>query len=159
MTEPKTDYRLSFDDSDVLSEVMSWWKGLNDQYTGERNRLRRSNSLDEVQTQKGFLRLRNRLQDHGSFSRERVALVSNVLSHVESNVDQSLAERMQGTVNERRFDRLLETDDLNRLATMMIRLIGLIDKRVSVIDCAVKLYFWSDNVKKELASEFYSHLR
>lgn len=159
MTETETRERRSFNDSEVLSELTSWWKQLHEHYTGERNRLRRSNSLDEVQTKKGFLRLWNRLAEHGSFPRERVALVSQVLSHVETNVEAGLAERMRDSVNERRFDRLLETENLNRLATTMIRLVDLIDNRVSVMDTATTLFYWGDESKKNLASEFYSHLR
>lgn len=153
------DARSEFDSSSVLSDVMSWWNSMHDSYPGERNRLKRAGCLNEVQIQKGYFRLKNRLDEQGSFSNERVAVVARVLVHIRTHSEDSLGNRMiQADLHEHRFQNLLAIEDLDELADSMTRILSVLQNRASVFDTATTLYYWSDSIKQSLASTYYSTL-
>jgi CRISPR system Cascade subunit CasB len=59
-------------------------------------------------------------------------------------------------VRDVRFRRLMAVDDRDELFTMLGRLIRLLDDRVKPESLVQGTFFWSENIKRRWALQYYS---
>ena len=156
--------KLDFsNDSPLLKELSGWWREL-DQNRGLRAELRRARSITEVVmippfhfTGRKFAKFFPQRVD-----KLRLAMILGLLAHVKQPTTLKLAKQMatgdRPRVSELRFKRLLryERDDLYQ---PLVRVIQLLDGQVNIGDLAKLCFYWGDNIRRELAFDYYPYLR
>ena len=103
---------------DETSAIKKWFDWIHDEsQRGERARLRRCTTLDEVLLQPAFYRLCQPLPRLEKFALEGLALIAGLLALVKTQVDSPLPELLANkgadkpVFSELRFQRLLASDD------------------------------------------------
>lgn len=165
MTE-STEASPSFKSAPVQGRVRSWWTSLSEN-RGDRAELRRCRSVDEALLTEAYHKLRIRIADTGlQFAEGQLGPVAGLLAHVDEDTGggAGLGAQMAGgdpeadvPVSGRRFRRLLRHESRDDLYRPMIRIIRLLDRRVSVGELARDVYFWSTGVRQRWARTYYEN--
>ncbi len=179
---------VQFKDGPVLGYLSTWHKALDSTGSdkaegmhlanrGDRARLRRCRSIDDVLLTPSYYALREGLKSKGFDAQQhkdgdrRLATVVGLLSHIKENQTgadfaEQLATRRKDSQDAKlsglRFRRLLTIDDRDKLFEKMIGVIRLLDGTLNVQDFAKDLYYWRPDsqcwVKKSWAQAYYSRL-
>jgi len=165
MTDP-TEKPPSFASAPVQGRLRSWWEDLSEN-RGDRAELKRSHSVDEVLLTEAYHKLRLRVAGTGlQFTGNQLGPVAGLLAHVDEDAPNggALGAHMAGgspeedvPVSGRRFRRLLEHESRDDLYRPMIRIIRLLDRRLSVGALAKDVYFWDTGVRKRWARSYYEN--
>jgi CRISPR system Cascade subunit CasB len=165
MTDP-TEKPPSFASAPVQGRLRSWWEGLSEN-RGDRAELKRSRSVDEVLLTEAYHKLRLRIAGTGlQFTDDQLGPVAGLLAHVDEDAPNgdALGAHMAGgspeedvPVSGGRFRRLLEHENRDDLYRPMIRIIRLLDRRLSVGVLARDVYFWGTGVRKRWARSYYEN--
>ena len=143
--------------------VMAWWAGL-EKNKGGRAELRRAKTLDQVFFSPAFHTLYRKLKPTKWHSKENIALIAGVLSHVTTHANaRSFGEQMASSgkngskarVSGLRFRRLLQNKTAEDAYGPLIRIVRLLDKKADVSKLANNLYWWNDRTKQEWAFSYY----
>lgn len=144
----------------VLEKLAAWWRGL-DNDRAARAILRRAESITAVALTAPYQRLYRQLCQAGwdesapDYRKERLAAVVGLLAHISANGPMTLPEAMSDgdkpPVSELRFQRLLESRDLDTLFSGLRRALPLIERTVNVKALAGDVFNWGDKVRKEWA--------
>jgi CRISPR system Cascade subunit CasB len=140
--------------------LLDWWRELpND--TGGRATLRRAPDLTAVVMQPAFQRLRRRLLTAGwpdePWRNDRLAAAAGLLAQVREHAEGALPAAMSQSdgdkprVSPLRFQRLLESPDVDALFTGLRRTLPLLQHRADVLAIANDLLLWGDGVRKRWA--------
>ncbi len=165
MSEKKTK-RLFQTGDDSVAILRSWWQWL-EQHRGDRAVLRRASSPTEVVFSPAYHHLLGQLQQQEyKVSREALAAVVGLASHVKGDVgtDKSIAQLMAGSrpsgsgakVSGLRFRRLLAVTGRDELYPFLIRVIRLLDGKVNLLSLANSAYWWNEITRKQWAYEYYA---
>ncbi|HCO43861.1 type I-E CRISPR-associated protein Cse2/CasB [Immundisolibacter sp.] len=144
-----------------------WWNGLNDQ-RGDRAQLRRAHNITAVVLTPAYQRVYRRLRAAGwrhaadAPVNDRLAAIVGLLAHVETHGDASLPQAMSArkpgddrpAVSPLRFQRLLESPDLDALYSGLRRVLPLLQRPASIVALADDLLCWGDDVKKTWAYDY-----
>jgi len=174
--------KWSFSRNDQARTILhEWWQSLEEQ-RGERARLRRCKRVDDVVFCPAYHRLLHRLLQAGyKVSRERLAAVAGLLSHVKedrvgpadpkgeatrrtsgmANIADRMATAHQGeppAVSEIRFRKLLETTDFRDIFVPMVRVLQLLNGAAELHSLADSILWWGDNVRKQWAYAYFARL-
>ena len=156
--------KLDFSNDSPLSKgLYGWWQGL-DQNRGLRAELRRARSVTEVVMLPAFHFAGRQFVKFFSQRSDkiRLAMIIGLLSHVKQATSVKLARQMatgdRPRVSELRFKRLLryERDELYQPLVQVIRLL---DRQVNIGEFAELCFYWGDNVRRDLAFNYYPHLK
>lgn len=155
----------------VLERTVSWWAGLQTpRSSGDRARIRRSRSPDEVAMQSIYYELLESVLDinGGDILSKmvpyRLPLIAGLLAHVKENdskcpIAKAMGMKKQGSdrsvISDLRFRRILRTEDRGELYITMIRIIKMLDGKVDVRDLTTSLFFWNEQTRKRWASQYY----
>lgn len=142
--------------------ILTWWSGLEED-RGSRAELRRCHTMTEVMFCPSFHRLYQSLAAEGRVSREGVALIAGVLSHVKSpqaheKLGKLMADKRSSSipkVSESRFRRLLRITDRDELFQQIIRIVALLGGSVHVNEVSEIVYYWNDSTRRNLAFAYY----
>lgn len=151
----------------VLERIASWWRGLEDE-RADRAVLRRAASLTAITLSAPYQRLYRQLVAAGWNSNaseqrnDRLAAVVGLLAHVKEDSPQSLPKAMSARspgddrppVSELRFQRLLESPDIEALFSSFRRTLPLLKHSVNVKALATDVLYWGDSVKKRWAYDY-----
>lgn len=151
----------------VFEKLATWWRGLDDDRAG-RAILRRAESLTAVTLSAPYQRVYSQLchagwkEDAPDYLKDRLAAVIGLLVHVQENSaltpPKAMSARKPGDdkppVSELRFQRLLESADLESLYSGLRRMLPLMNHSVDVKALAKDVLFWGDNVKKRWAYDY-----
>ena len=158
---------LNFRQNQAWGELlMRWWVGLDDD-RGGRAALRRAPDITAVVMLPAYLRLHQRLVAAGwptdesaahathTWRDDRLAAAAGLLAHVKQNTAQALPASMsQGDkpcVSPLRFQRLLESPDIDALFAGLRRALPLMQNQADVLALATDVVNWGDAVKKRWA--------
>ena len=144
--------------------MLAWWKNL-DENRAARAELRRASDITEVTLSSHYQKLYRSLcaagwDDAGRPNRrDALAAAVGLLAHVELDDDKDLAHRMSETatdsdrvrVSELRFQRLLESPDIDSIFIGLRRVLPLMDKKANVIALTNDVIYWGNDVKKKWA--------
>lgn len=144
--------------------LLAWWENL-DENRAARAELRRASDITEVTFSSHYQKLYRSLcavgwEDAGrTYQRDGLAAAVGLLAHVEIDDDKDLAFRMSETavdsdrlrVSELRFQRLLESPDIDSIFTGLRRVLPLMGKQANVIALTNDVVNWSDHVKRRWA--------
>jgi len=151
-------------DAPVGQILREFWQSLEDN-KGGRAELRRCRRPEEVVMVPAFHHLCSRIRplmkdERGSWEM-RLAAIVGLLAHVrELNHSKTLAEQMAESkgdnpvVSELRFRRLLQ-QDRRGLYCALIRVLGLLDKKVNPFDLARSVYYWGDGERRRWAFAYF----
>lgn len=151
----------------VLERLASWWRGLEDD-RGGRAILRRAESLTAITLSAPYQRLYRQLVEAGwdphasAQMKDRLAAVVGLLVHVKEDSPLSppkaMSERKQRDdkppVSELRFQRLLESPDIESLFSSLRRVLPLMKNSVDVKALASDVLYWDDKKKKDWAYDY-----
>lgn len=153
---------LTLSKSDAHQAVLTeWWSELS---KGDRAKLKRCSSLEEIALLGAYHRLRFDLLTLAIIDPVRLALVAGLASHVKEpnqtlRIAQQMALKKVGgdlpVISELRFRRLLAIDELPELYRTMIRIIRILGGEVNLISLADSAYYWNIRTKIELASDYF----
>ena len=144
-----------------------WWAGLKDE-RGDRAQLRRAHDITAIILSPAYQRAHRRLCAAGwevegnSPLNDRLAAIVGLLAHVERDGDAAPARAMSArkpgddrpAVSPLRFQRLLESPDLDALFTGLRRVLPLLQQPIGIAALANDLLFWGDRVKKAWAYDY-----
>lgn len=144
-----------------------WWTGLKDE-RGDRAQLRRAHDITAIILTPAYQRVYRRLRaagwsvDGNSPLNDRLAATIGLLARVEHHGDAPPAKAMSArkpgddrpAVSPLRFQRLLESPDLDALFTGLRRVLPLIQQPIGIAALANDLLFWGDRVKKTWAYDY-----
>jgi len=153
-------------ESDAGKILFEWWESL-DKNRGERAQLRRCGNLTEVAFVPSYhYRLLNKLGRVANVSREKLAAVAGILSHVKKHDGKdSFAEQMatpktgdgkKARVSDLRFRRFLKNEDYEELFPAVIRIVRMLDGKANIFNLANDVYWWKDRTKKKWAYKYYA---
>lgn len=163
------DQKWRFREDDEANRVLEQWlKDLKERNRGDRAALRRAGDLSAAYFIPAYHNLYGKLAKLGWNKTEGVAAVAVVLAHLEPegggkhpSFGQQLAMPTEKGGKKARFSglrfrRLLENPTLAEAVPALVRAVKMLktcDPR-SLADVA---YHWNDQVRKELAFEYYEH--
>ncbi len=133
---------------DELKAIQKWFGWINDEkQRGERARLRRCSTLDEIMLQKGFYRLCLPLPRLEKYSLTGLALVAGLLAWIKTPVDLSLPELLgkgsdKPAFSELRFQRLLASDTPDDFFQSMRRAIIQGGEKANITELADEILHW-----------------
>lgn len=144
--------------------LLAWWKNLDDNRAA-RAELRRASDITEVTLSSHYQKLYRSLCSAGWVDtghpnrRDGLAAAVGLLAHVELDDDKDLAFRMSETavgsdrlrVSELRFQRLLESPDIESIFTGLRRVLPLMGKQANVIALTNDIVGWDHDVRKRWA--------
>jgi len=144
-----------------------WWAGL-ERDRAARAQLRRAHDITAVSLTPAYQRAYRRMRAAGwdeegpSLRNDRLVAVIGLLAHVKTNGDQSPAQAMSRNnsdndrppVSSLRFQRLLESPDLDALFIGLRRVLPLINHQISITALANDILYWGDQVKKNWAYDY-----
>jgi len=146
------------DDHDEPDAIRRWHAWLHDENRrGERARLRRCETLDEVLMQPAFFRLSQSLPRLERWQLTGLALTAGLLAWVDTPAGSDLAERLGkpkpgGSDSPRlsplRFQRLLASDDPQDFYQSMRRAIVQADRQADPVSLADAILHWEAQWKK-----------
>lgn len=151
----------------VFEKLASWWRSLEDDRAG-RAVLRRAESITAVALSAPYQRLYRQLGHAGwdenapDYLKDRLAAAVGLLVHVKDDSQLAPAKAMsvrkvgddKPPVSELRFQRLLESSDIETLFTGLRRVLPLMNHSVDVQALAKDILYWGDNVKKRWAYDY-----
>lgn len=155
-------------DAEAMKVFHDWWGELKDR-RGDRAGLRRAKSTLEVVLQPAFVDLLRSLEKqqgtriNSDWQIQRLALIAGVLSGVEQESDNAMAQLMakprrggdMPCVSPQRFRRLLVIQDLEELLISWKRTLRLLDNKANISDLVYRLIWWNDRTRREMALEYY----
>jgi CRISPR system Cascade subunit CasB len=131
--------------------INEWWRWLHsEQSRGERAKLRRCQSPQDVLTQQGFLRLGKRLPDWQKYHLFGLATIAGVLSHVKTEMPLSfpkqLGEAKEGSdkpvFSELRFQKLLASSDIEEFYKSLHRAVKQAGEKANPVLLADGILHW-----------------
>lgn len=149
-------YWIFLKNEEEREQLQEWFDRLHsDKGRGDRARLRRCESVNEVLMQTGFHRLCRRLPRIESFAVEGLALVAALLAWCEHSTDEGLAELLgrkkessdSPLFSELRFQRLLAADDTDDFFHAMRRALVQAGKKSNPLVLADDILHWFDQQK------------
>jgi len=159
------------DVTDIIEKVAAKWvSGNNESHKGERNALRRCNSLSDVMASKGSWRIsalyheliRN-LPEEQKFSKNQVACMGWALSHVRTldtsgqGSKKSLGHVMaQQGVNKNRIDTALNPRDRGKFVRQLIKVLPMVRKVPIPVSLAADVLYFGDTMKFQWRLDFDS---
>lgn len=150
---------------DEALAIHDWWQWLhNDNQRGERARLRRCDSPDEVLMQSAFYTLCRRLPRIEAFALNGLAVTAGLLAWVERDSENSLpallGKSKEGSdkprFSELRFQQLLASNEPQQLFQILRRAILQADKTADPVQLADSVLHWANQQQKP---EWYSGSR
>lgn len=132
-------------------QLKKWWLWLHsDLARGERARLRRCQTPQEVLTQKGFLRLGKSLPDWQKYHLFGLAIVAGILAHVKTEIALAFPEQLgkakEGTdkpvFSELRFQKLLASNDVEEFYKNLHRAVKQTGETASPVLLADGILHW-----------------
>lgn len=153
--------------SGVGSALLGWWKSLADD-RGSRAVLRRAASITAVSLSAPYQRAYRLFCNAGwpkearPYENDRLAAIVGLLAHIERDDGRSPAKAMSDRsggddrppVSELRFQRLIESPDLEALFSGLRRCLPMIGHSVDVLALAEDVLNWGDSVKKRWAYSY-----
>jgi len=151
--------------------IYEWWQSLGE-HRGDRARLRRCRSIDDVLLSESYHKVRNSLQRLGiKFGKKRdvqLAFTVGLIAHVRDDIPggPSLPERMakprsdesdRARVSGLRFRRLLRHESRDALYEPMIRVIRMLDRTANVRLLSRELFYWRPERRKNWARVYYEN--
>src|SRR5271157_1906627 len=139
---------------EVAKIINDWFEQLQHEL-GDKARLRRCHTPEEVAFEPAFHRLRLRLAPYWK-SPGRVAIIAGVLAHVKKNdhkylVAEALALGKEGikkpAFSEKRFKRLLKAQSKEDLFESFIRVVKVLAGNVNVVNLATGIFWWKKQRK------------
>lgn len=151
----------------VFDELLSWWRELED-HRADRAILRRADSITAVALSAPYQRVYRELcrvgwdENAPEYMKDRLAAVVGLLVHVKEQSELAPAKAMSArkpgddkpAVSELRFQRLLESPDIDALFTGLRRALPLCKHRVAVKSLAQDVLGWNDTVRKRWAYDY-----
>ncbi len=151
--------------------LRAWWAALQSetasgQARADRATLRRAADLNAVACTPAYQRLYRRMvaarggTDWPSFQQDRLAAVVGLLSHINTNTEASLPQAMcsdsgqENPVSALRFQRLLESPDVDALFSGLRRSLPLIKGGVSVLSLADDVFGWGPRIQRCWAYDY-----
>ena len=131
--------------------IKEWWLWLHsDRARGERAKLRRCQTPQEVLTQKGFLKLGKRLPDWQKYHLFGLATVAGILSHVKTEIPlrfpEQLGKAKEGTdkpvFSELRFQKLLSASDAEEFYKSLHRAVKQAGEKANPVLFADGILHW-----------------
>jgi CRISPR system Cascade subunit CasB len=155
-------------ETEAMEAFHDWWNELKDR-RGDRAGLRRAKSTLEVVLQPAFMNLMRSLEEqqgtriNSDLQIQRLALIAGVLSGVEQESDNTMAQLMakprsggdMPRVSALRFRRLLVIQDPEELLISWKRTLRLLDNKANIQDLVYRLIWWNDRTRREMALEYY----
>lgn len=132
-------------------KIKQWWLWLHsDQARGERAKLRRCQSPQEVLVQKGFLKLAKILPDWQKYQLFGLATVAGILAHIKTESSASfpaqLGTEKAGTdkpvFSELRFQKLLASSDTEEFYKSLHRAVKQIGESADPVSLADGILHW-----------------
>lgn len=157
---------LKFSDPRISTVIMDWWGSL-DENRGDRAELRRCKTPEDVIFLPAYHRLRKALSAYGEINDQALCLVAGVLSHVRKHEGSEkfavqLAQKPPGKesplMNELRFRKFISIRDSTILFKEAIRAVRLLDSTANIPDLARGLYHWTQETRKQWASDYYEKI-
>lgn len=155
---------VSFSSDRLQQGQYRWWSEL-EEHKGGRARLRRCRNPSEVLVRKEFFRFYEIIGKPQRLSREKLAAVCGLLSHVEEDakgknfgelLGQAGPEASRPNITEPRFRRLLHYENQQDLYRPMIRILRQLDNRVPIHKLSKTIYYWdSEGTRESLAFDYY----
>lgn len=152
-------------DGKTTEILRSWWKRL-DENRGGRAELRRTASPSDVVYAPVYHDLVRDFSSHGlAFSKEKLAAVAGLAARVKADTGDEVSFPTQmatprsaggAAVSGLRFRRLLAVKDPEELFPLIVRILSLLDGKVSLADLAKAVYWWNDSTKKRWAYDYYA---
>ena len=161
-------------DDPSFTALRAWWRALEDD-KGERAALRRTANLTGVMLSPAFHRLLNDLRRAGfgiSDSRyPKLAAIAGLAARIKGEDGESLATTMgtprsgggKAAVSELRMRRLLASNDIEELYTLLRRALALLDNRASLADLAATIWNWVPmdeknpyDPRRQMAYDYYA---
>ncbi len=156
-------------DNDLLnvkSGALGWWNSLRPNsehgtYKGDRAELRRCHSITDVMLIPSYYRLLKKANVYAENPDPKelhpLAVIAWVLSWVDEETDtvfaKSLAEKKSGTdkpiFSEKRFRRLLASNDWDDLSVQLIRALKITKGRANVSDLIESIWYWKRGTKQK----------
>lgn len=153
----KPTYRF-LKDSATRDKLLKWWEWLDDN-RGDRARLRRVESPDDVLLTSAFSRFLAEMPDNWSESRHLTesALVTAIMAHVKDNVTSSsfaaqLAIPKDGgdkpRMSELRFQQLQKSQDPTEFYRRLLRAVRMLDCSVNILSLTDDILHWMHEYRK-----------
>ena len=147
----KSTYRF-LKDSAARDKLLEWWKWLDDN-RGDRARLRRVESPDDVLMTSAFSRFLAELPDNWSVSGQlpASALVAAIVAQVKENVTSpsftaQLATPKEGgdkpRMSELRFQQLQKSNDPTEFYRRLLRAVRMLDGNVNILSLIDNILHW-----------------
>lgn len=138
---------------DEQEPLKKWYEWIHDtKQKGERARLRRCSSLQEVISQNSFFRLSLPLQGYEKFSLDGLALIAGLLAWIKTPVETGLPEILgkgldKPVLSELRFQRLLASDNPEEFFQSMRRAIIQGGEKANPVELADQIMHWYQQYK------------
>ncbi len=149
--------------------IVDWWSELvDDKHKGQRAKLKRCKTREEILLNPDQIRLKQILKDNKVNGVEVIAsLLANIKN--DGSSQKKLAEQMASNVkntsrpwvSEIRFRCLLKCDSREELYPQLLRVIKMLDAKssmVNVYDLIESIHFWGDDRKRRWAEDYYGNL-
>jgi len=132
------------------SGLRQWWEWLDDN-RGERARLRRCETPEDVLVQSGFHALCRKLPEWEKSDLIGLAAVAGLLSHVAEGTDIDFAHQLgsskdggdRAAMSEMRFQQLMASENIDELYSRLRRAIQLLKRNGNIISLADGVLHWS----------------
>lgn len=145
-------------DSAARDSLLEWWKWLDDN-RGDRARLRRVESPDDVLLTSAFSRFLDEMPDDWSVSGQlpASALVAAIIAQVKENVPSpsfaaQLATPKEGgdkpRMSELRFQQLQKSQDPTEFYRRLLRAVRILDSNVNILSLADDILHWMHEYRK-----------
>ncbi len=143
-------YCTVFKDHEEWRLLRQWWTWLDDN-RGERAKLRRCETPEDVLLQSGFHALCRKLPEWEKKDLIALAAVAGLLSHVSddsgSNFSRQLGSSKDGgdraVMSELRFQQLMASEDIDEFYSRLRRAIQLLRQKANIISLADGVLHWS----------------
>ncbi len=144
-------YYFALYKEDQRERLNDWWIWLHsEQARGERAKLRRCQSPQDVLIQQGFLRLGKRLPDWQKYHLFGLATIAGILSHVKTEIPitfpRQLGEAKEGSdkpvFSELRFQKLLAASDVEEFYKSLHRAVKQVGEKANPVLLADGILHW-----------------
>ncbi|MEC9340207.1 MAG: type I-E CRISPR-associated protein Cse2/CasB [Pseudomonadota bacterium] len=153
-------------DEQLRGALRRWWGGL-EHDRAARAELRRAANITAVTLTPAYQRAYRRLLEAGwpetasEPQNDRLAAVVGLLAHVKADDTRTPSATMSArdgserpALSPMRFQRLLESPDLDTLYTGLRRALPLVKHQINLVALANDLVYWGDAVKKRWAYDY-----
>lgn len=153
----KTEYRF-LNDSAVRDRLLEWWEWL-DENRGDRARLRRVESPDDLLLTSAFLNFLAKMPEDWSRPSQlpTSALIAAIVAQVKNKVDlpcfaAQLATPQEGgekpRMSELRFQQLLKSHDPTEFYRRLLRAVRILDFKVNILSIVDDILHWMHEYRK-----------